>query len=44
MIVEVTWGEFFTEFIGGCTVEDRCIHDGIVGASIKVSGYVLDNL
>ena len=42
--MEVAWVNFLTEFMVYSVIKARGIHDGIVRASRKVSGEVLDTL
>ena len=42
--VEVSWGEFLTEFVGGSSIESGRVHVGNMWKYINVDDGVLDYL
>ena len=44
MIVEVAWGNFLTDVMGGSSVKARGIHDGTVRSAGKLVDEVINTL
>ena len=44
LVMEVTWGKLFMEFMGCSSINTRGMHDGVLRATYKVTDEILDTM